>query len=270
MRGSTSSASTACSAPMPGSARAISSKMRKAESKPATRVSLCAGPAQRAASRLGRGIEAYLRRTPIGRRRHGRDAAGHQRVNADMPDHIRQLLNAPAFALQELRLVVVSSTPKGIVHIDGKTAVELLPEYKVREGRPASAVPTSPMTILAGCATRSTRCARWSSFRSATPNCSSGLASIRPRAFCSMVRPEPARPCSRGPSPTKVRPNSFTLQARKSWDPRTARASGACARFSNKPRIARRRSSSSTRSIRSRPSAARLPVKLRSGWSRSC
>ena len=27
--------------------------------------------------------------------------AGHQRVNADMPEHIRQLLNAPAFALQE-------------------------------------------------------------------------------------------------------------------------------------------------------------------------
>jgi len=39
------------------------------------------------------------------------------------------MLNSPAFALQELRLVVVSATPKGIVHIDGKTAVELLPEY---------------------------------------------------------------------------------------------------------------------------------------------
>ena len=37
--------------------------------------------------------------------------AGHQRDNADMPDHIRQLLNAPAFALQELRLVVVSAAP---------------------------------------------------------------------------------------------------------------------------------------------------------------
>jgi transitional endoplasmic reticulum ATPase len=59
---------------------------------------------------------------------------GHQRVNADMPDHIRQMLNAPAFALQELRLVVVSSTPKGIVHIDSKTAVELLPEYKAKDG----------------------------------------------------------------------------------------------------------------------------------------
>jgi transitional endoplasmic reticulum ATPase len=53
---------------------------------------------------------------------------GHQRVNADMPDHIRQLLNAPAFALQEVRLTVVSSTPRGIVHIDSNTLVELLPE----------------------------------------------------------------------------------------------------------------------------------------------
>ena len=46
-----------------------------------------------------------------------------------MPDHIRQLLNAPAFALQELRLIVASATPKGIVHIDEKTTVELLPEF---------------------------------------------------------------------------------------------------------------------------------------------
>jgi transitional endoplasmic reticulum ATPase len=59
---------------------------------------------------------------------------GHQRVNADIPDHIRQLLNAPAFALQELKLVVVTTVPKGIVHIDAKTQVELLPEYKEPDG----------------------------------------------------------------------------------------------------------------------------------------
>ena len=58
---------------------------------------------------------------------------GHQRVNADMPDHIRQLLNAPAFALQEVRLTVVSTTPRGIVHIDPKTQVELLPEFADRK-----------------------------------------------------------------------------------------------------------------------------------------
>jgi transitional endoplasmic reticulum ATPase len=60
---------------------------------------------------------------------------GHQRVNADMPEHIRQMLNAPAFALQELRLVVVAAAPKGVVHIDAKTTVELLPEYKPQDGQ---------------------------------------------------------------------------------------------------------------------------------------
>ena len=60
--------------------------------------------------------------------------AGHQRVNADMPENIRQLLNAPAFALQEVRLTVVSATPRGIVHIDDNTVVELLPEYKEQVG----------------------------------------------------------------------------------------------------------------------------------------
>ncbi len=60
--------------------------------------------------------------------------AGHQRVNADMPDHVRQLLNAPAFAMQEIRLSVVSTTPRGIVHIDANTVVELLPEYTEQHG----------------------------------------------------------------------------------------------------------------------------------------
>ena len=60
--------------------------------------------------------------------------AGHQRVNADMPDHVRQLLNAPAFALQEVRLNVVSTAPRGIVHISPDTVVELLPEYSEQHG----------------------------------------------------------------------------------------------------------------------------------------
>ncbi|MGE5721073.1 MAG: CDC48 family AAA ATPase, partial [Sphingomonadales bacterium] len=35
----------------------------------------------------------------------------------------------PAYALQEIRLTVVSTVPKGIVHIDANTEVELRPEY---------------------------------------------------------------------------------------------------------------------------------------------
>src|SRR5438105_5093382 len=103
-------------------------EVSKAESKPATRVVFA--PAQPNV-RLQGSAEA-LKRTFAGRPLVEGDTvatAGHQRINADMPDHIRQLLNAPAFALQELRLVVVTAAPRGIVHIDNKTAVELLPEY---------------------------------------------------------------------------------------------------------------------------------------------
>jgi transitional endoplasmic reticulum ATPase len=109
-------------------------EVRKADSKAATRVVFA--PAQ-PNIRL-QGSAAALQRTFSGRPLSEGDVVstvGHQRVNAEMPDNIRQMLNAPAFALQELRLVVVSTAPKGIVHIDGKTAVELLPEYTEKDGQ---------------------------------------------------------------------------------------------------------------------------------------
>ena len=46
-----------------------------------------------------------------------------------MPPQLRQMMNAPAYALQEVRLVVAATTPKGIVHIDAETTVELKGEY---------------------------------------------------------------------------------------------------------------------------------------------
>jgi len=103
-------------------------EVKKAESKAATRIVFA--PAQPNV-RL-QGSSDALKRTFQGRPLVEGDTVattGHQRINADMPDNIRQMLNAPAFALQELKLVVVTTSPKGIVHIDGKTAVELLPEY---------------------------------------------------------------------------------------------------------------------------------------------
>ena len=55
---------------------------------------------------------------------------GQQQIQrGDIPPELRQMLNAPAFALQEIRLTVVSTVPKGIVHIDANTEVELRPEY---------------------------------------------------------------------------------------------------------------------------------------------
>jgi len=65
--------------------------------------------------------------------------AGQQQVPpGDMPPQLRQMLAAPAYALQEIRLVVVSTVPKGIVHIDADTEVELRAEYEEpRESRRA-------------------------------------------------------------------------------------------------------------------------------------
>ncbi|HEX8653979.1 MAG TPA: CDC48 family AAA ATPase [Allosphingosinicella sp.] len=64
---------------------------------------------------------------------------GQQQVQrGDIPPELRQMLAAPAYALQEIRLTVVSTVPKGIVHIDANTEVELLPEYtEPRESRRA-------------------------------------------------------------------------------------------------------------------------------------
>jgi len=108
-------------------------EVRKVESKPATRVVFAPAAEQ---VRLTGSAEA-LKRSFEGRPLTEGDTvatAGHQRVNADMPEHVRQLLNAPAFALQEVRLRVVTTAPRGIVHIDSSTVVELLPEFTKKEG----------------------------------------------------------------------------------------------------------------------------------------
>ena len=56
---------------------------------------------------------------------------GQQRIDhGNMPPALRAMLNAPAFSLQEIRLTVVSTVPKGIVHIDAGTEVELRPEHQ--------------------------------------------------------------------------------------------------------------------------------------------
>src|SRR5687767_2559135 len=108
-------------------------EIRKAESRPATRVVLA--PAQDNL-RLHGSAEA-LRRSFAARPLTEGDivaTTGHQRVNADMPDNIRQMLNAPAFALQEVRMTIVTALPKGVVHIDASTKVELLAEFTEKAG----------------------------------------------------------------------------------------------------------------------------------------
>ncbi|WP_242097386.1 CDC48 family AAA ATPase [Sphingomonas sp. CROZ-RG-20F-R02-07] len=103
-------------------------EVRKAESKPATRVVFA--PAQQNL-RL-QGSTNALKRTFLGRPLAQGDVvttAGHQRVG-NVPPHVRQFMNAPAYALQEIRLLVVAASPKGIVHIDETTEIELRAEYE--------------------------------------------------------------------------------------------------------------------------------------------
>ena len=103
-------------------------EVRAVESKPATRVVFA--PAQ-ANLRL-QGQPQALKRTFFGRPLCQGDVvatAGHQRVG-NMPPGIQQFMNAPAYALQEIRLAVVSASPKGVVHIDENTEIELRPEYE--------------------------------------------------------------------------------------------------------------------------------------------
>ncbi|KQN93184.1 AAA family ATPase [Sphingomonas sp. Leaf231] len=103
-------------------------EVRRAESKPATRVVFA--PAQQNL-RL-QGSTSALKRTFFGRPLCAGDivaTAGHQRVQ-NMPPGMERFVNAPAYALQEIRLLVVSASPKGVVHIDETTEIELRPEYE--------------------------------------------------------------------------------------------------------------------------------------------
>ncbi|HWW65397.1 MAG TPA: CDC48 family AAA ATPase [Sphingomonadaceae bacterium] len=113
-------------------------EIRKVESKPAQRVVFA--PAQENLRLQGSG-EALKRSFGMKPITAGDivATAGQQRIDqTNMPPQLRQMLNAPAFALQEVRLIVVSTTPKGIVHIDQDTEVELRPEYtQAQEARRA-------------------------------------------------------------------------------------------------------------------------------------
>ncbi|MFT4055355.1 MAG: CDC48 family AAA ATPase [Novosphingobium sp.] len=97
--------------------------VRKTESRPAQRVVFA--PAQKD-MRL-QGPSAALKRNFFQRPMVQGDlvaTTGQQQV-ADIPPQLRRMFNAPAYALTQIRLNVVSTTPRGIVHIDENTEVEL-------------------------------------------------------------------------------------------------------------------------------------------------
>jgi transitional endoplasmic reticulum ATPase len=106
--------------------------VRKAESRPAQRVVFA--PAQRE-MRLQGPAEA-LKRNFFGRPLVAGDVVattGQQQVQ-DMPPQVARMFNAPAYALTQIRLTVVSTAPKGIVHIDENTEVELREEFEEARG----------------------------------------------------------------------------------------------------------------------------------------
>lgn len=104
-------------------------KIAAAESRPATRVVFA--PAQREMRLQGpaHALKRNFFRKPI--------VAGDlvattgQQPVQNMPPEVRRMFNAPAYALTQIRLSVVSTVPKGIVHIDEDTEVELRAEFEV-------------------------------------------------------------------------------------------------------------------------------------------
>ncbi len=98
-------------------------KVRKAESRPAQRVVFA--PAHEKMRLQGPTIG--LKRNFLGRPMIAGDlvaTTGRQQVG-DMPPNLSRMFNTPAYALTQIRLNVVATTPKGIVHIDENTEVEL-------------------------------------------------------------------------------------------------------------------------------------------------
>lgn len=106
-------------------------EVRKAVSKPATRVVFA--PAQQNLRLQGSGeaLKRVFFQRPLAQ---GDVVATAGQQRADIPPQVAQFLRAPAYALQEIRLTVVSASPKGIVHIDENTEVELRPEYEEASG----------------------------------------------------------------------------------------------------------------------------------------
>ncbi|MXP14977.1 CDC48 family AAA ATPase [Altererythrobacter confluentis] len=105
-----------------------------AQSRPATRVVFA--PAQRE-MRL-QGPTQALKRNFFGKPVVAGDlvaTTGQQPVQ-NMPAEVQRMFNTPAYALTQIRLTVVSTAPKGIVHIDENTEVELRAEFEEpRDGR---------------------------------------------------------------------------------------------------------------------------------------
>ena len=118
--------------------------VKAAETKPARRIQLA--PAQKNLRLVGSG--EMLRRTLFQRPLVAGDIIStsiYQRNQMQQPgsgvpdDLFRMFFEQPAFGLQEIRLRVIATTPRGVVQIAQETEIELLPEFvEMDEQRPAA------------------------------------------------------------------------------------------------------------------------------------
>jgi transitional endoplasmic reticulum ATPase len=116
--------------------------VRVAETRPARRIQLA--PAQKNLRLVGSG--EMLRRTLFQRPLVAGDIIStsiyqrNQMQPGGVPDDLfRMFFEQPAFGLQEIRLRVISTVPRGIVQVAQDTEIELLPEFvEMDEQRPAS------------------------------------------------------------------------------------------------------------------------------------
>ena len=115
-------------------------EIRKVDAKPARRVQLA--PAQKNLRLVGSGD--MLRRTlfqrplvagdVISTSIYQRNSAGMQ--GAGIPEDLfRMFFDQPAFGLQEIRLRVITTTPRGVVQVAQDTEIELLPEFVESDGQ---------------------------------------------------------------------------------------------------------------------------------------
>ena len=106
-------------------------ELKRADTKPATRVVF--GPAQKNIRLQGSG-EA-LSRTFAGRPLVAGDVVSTSAQSPlppdpRVPEALRSRFNMPSYGLQEIRLVVVSTAPRGVVQITPQTEIELLPIFE--------------------------------------------------------------------------------------------------------------------------------------------
>jgi transitional endoplasmic reticulum ATPase len=106
-------------------------EVKRADVRPATRVVLA--PAQKGLRLQGSGDA--LKRTFYQRPLTAGDVIStsvYSPRGSDprFPEELRGFLNIPAYGLQEIRLVVVSTQPRGIVHVTAETEIELRPQFE--------------------------------------------------------------------------------------------------------------------------------------------